>query len=99
MLLLIVAMAWLLKRLNAVPGSASQAIKIIGGLSLGPKEKVVLLEVGNKHILVGSAQGQISPLHVFDEPLALKEGDNNASTTSSPNFVEILSSLKPGDRS
>ncbi len=54
---------WLLKRLTAVRGSAGGALRVIAGISVGPRERVVLLEVEEIWLVVGVAPGQVNALH------------------------------------
>lgn len=56
--------AWLARR---VRGTQIQGglIQIVSGLSLGPKEKVVLLRVGDDEVLVGLSAAGMQPLHVM----------------------------------
>ena len=54
---------WLLKRLSAPRGGAAGALRIIAGAPLGPRERVVLLEVEDTWLVVGVAPGQVSALH------------------------------------
>jgi flagellar protein FliO/FliZ len=55
--------AWLARR---VRGTQIQGglIQIVSGLSLGPKEKVVLLRVGDDQVLVGLSAAGMQALHV-----------------------------------
>jgi flagellar protein FliO/FliZ len=55
--------AWILKRLAPGQVSAGGAIKLIGGIAVGPKERVVVVEVGDTWLVVGVAPGQVSALH------------------------------------
>jgi flagellar protein FliO/FliZ len=64
-LLLIFVGAWLFKRYAQLPTLGKGLIRILGGVSLGPRERVMLLEVENVRLLVGVAQGQIRTLHVL----------------------------------
>ena len=38
-------------------------------MSMGARERIVLVQVGTKQLLLGIAPGQISTLHVLNEPL------------------------------
>ena len=49
--------------LKTVPG----AVSLIGGVPVGSKERVVLLEVNGTRILVGVSPGQVQALHVFGD--------------------------------
>ncbi len=66
---LILGMAWFMRRLGGLPGTGAGALKVLGGVSLGQRERVVLLQAGDKQLLIGVAPGQIRTLHVLDEPI------------------------------
>jgi flagellar protein FliO/FliZ len=42
-------------------------VNVLGGVSLGAREKAVLLTVEGRRLLVGVAPGQVSTLMVLDE--------------------------------
>lgn len=67
----ILVLAWLLKRLRVSQALRSQDIKILSSMAMGTREKIVLVEVENKKILLGFAPGNISSLHVFTD----RDGD------------------------
>ena len=46
---------------------SSSSIRVVGGLSLGGKEKVVLIEAGRVNLLLGVSAAGISKLHQFSE--------------------------------
>jgi len=62
-------LAWLVKRSGKFQVAAGGGLKIIGGLSMGARERVVLLQVGETQLLVGVAPGQVQALHVLEQPL------------------------------
>lgn len=72
----VAATAWLLKRLAPGQVSAGGAIKLIGGIAVGPKERVVVVEVGDTWLVVGVAPGQVTALHNMPRIANLPE--NNA---------------------
>jgi len=41
-------------------------MRIVGGLSLGMREKVILLQVGKKQLILGVTPGRIDALHVLE---------------------------------
>jgi flagellar protein FliO/FliZ len=55
--------AWLLRRFNGgrMFGNAGP-LRIVGGLALGPRERIVLLEIGETWVVVGIVPGQIKTL-------------------------------------
>jgi flagellar protein FliO/FliZ len=66
-LLLILALAWAFKRFgNRLPLAGRGPVQVLGGVSLGTRERAVLLSVGGTRLLVGVAPGQVRTLHVLD---------------------------------
>ncbi len=65
----IAALAWLLRRTQAVGASVSGGLKVLGGVAIGQRERVVLVQVGETQLLIGVAPGSIRTLHELSEPL------------------------------
>lgn len=65
-LILIFGLGWLLRRFGRLPMKGNAMISIIGGVSLGPRERAVLLQVEDTRLLVGVAPGRVQTLHLFD---------------------------------
>jgi len=53
---------WLLKRMVPGVGNKQSIIKIVGGVSVGSRERVVVLAIADRLIVVGVASGQVSSL-------------------------------------
>lgn len=87
-LLLIVALSWLVKRLQHAQISSSKGFLTIASMMLGPKEKVVLLKVGSKYLLLGLGGAQISLLCDFGEQLP-----SGFESTNKTSFAELLKSV------
>ena len=65
---LLAATAWVSKRFRAGSGARGGAIEILTGLSLGNRERVVLLKVGSDQVLVGISPAGLRTLHVIGQP-------------------------------
>ena len=68
---LIFALAWVLKRLQGVRTGGPANLRIHGGLQVGAKEKVLLIEAGGTHLLIGVSASGVSTLHVYPEAPAM----------------------------
>jgi flagellar protein FliO/FliZ len=68
-LCLIVGIAWVLKRTGRFQMAAGRDLRVLGGLSMGTRERVVLLQVGEAQLLVGVTPTSVTPLHVLQKPL------------------------------
>ena len=70
--------AYLLRRLNGGKAFGNTGpLRIVGGLMLSPRERIVLLEVDETWIVVGIVPGQIKTLHTLPKgelPIG-KEGE------------------------
>ena len=66
-LVLILGLAWLVRRFGKLPLAGKGMVNILGGVSLGPRERAVLLQVGETRLLVGVAPGRVQTLHVLQQ--------------------------------
>lgn len=69
----IFATAWLLKRLGAGQLGPGGALKVLGGVAVGPRERLVLVEVGEVWLVVGVAPGQVRAVHTMPRPAELPQ--------------------------
>jgi len=61
-LLLIIGGAWLFKRYGSLPLGGKGMVRVVGGVSVGPRERVVVVEVEQRRLLLGVAPGQVRTL-------------------------------------
>ncbi|MEW5009783.1 MAG: flagellar biosynthetic protein FliO, partial [Cycloclasticus sp.] len=66
-LLLIIAAAWLARRFSGFSAAQAGQLKVLSGVSLGGREKALLIRAGKQHILLGVSPGQVINLHTFAE--------------------------------
>ncbi|MDR3220414.1 MAG: flagellar biosynthetic protein FliO [Candidatus Accumulibacter sp.] len=57
--------AYLLRRLNGKAFGNTGPLRIVGGLMLSTRERIVLLEVGETWVVVGIVPGQIKTLYTL----------------------------------
>lgn len=58
--------AYLLRKFNPGHGFGKMGpMRVVGGLMIGPRERIVLLEVGDVWLVVGLSPGQIRTLHTM----------------------------------
>lgn len=72
-LVIIFISAWLLRRYGRFPGVADGNLKVLGALSVGQRERILLLQVGKEQVLVGVTSSRISRLHQLEEPIEVQE--------------------------
>lgn len=57
------ALAWFARKVSGGKPFGKGGLAIVGGVALGPKERIVLIEVGEEWLVVGLVPGQIRTLH------------------------------------
>lgn len=67
-LVVIALLAWLMRRVGPGQTGAGGAIRVVGGIAVGPKERVVIVEVDETWLLVGVAPGLVNTLHTLPKP-------------------------------
>ena len=75
----VVVVAWILKRINLPQYGAGSLLKVIGGVAVGQRERIVLVEVNDTWLVVGVAPGQVRTLH------SMPKTDLPISQTGAPN--------------
>lgn len=75
--------AWLARRLRDGGAFKTGLIEVVSGISLGGREKVVLLRVGSEEVLVGISPAGMRPLHVLKKRPEPKQFDEYFEATQS----------------
>jgi len=83
---LIIGLAWVFKRMGGLNTAMGKELRVVGGLSMGARERLVLVQVGEKQLLLGVAPGRIQTLYELQKPI-----ENPAqSVDQSGSFAEKL---------
>jgi flagellar protein FliO/FliZ len=102
---MIFALAWLSRRLSGGNLGNAKFMKILAVQPLGTREKIILVDVAGKQMMLGVTPGRIATLHVFDEPVLQvpvtnERGTDNLSARSATEFSRKLQEfLNQGNKS
>ncbi|MBK6334615.1 MAG: flagellar biosynthetic protein FliO [Betaproteobacteria bacterium] len=89
-LALIWGAAWIVRRISPATRTVSSAIKVVATQNVGPRERVVLVEIGSQWLVVGVAPGRVSALHTCPKSVLPADGP-------APNpFGRLLARAKGG---
>lgn len=89
----IVLVAWFLRRMNAAQQGTGKRIKLLGGVPIGQRERIVLVEVQDTWLVIGVGPGQIRTLHTLQK----QESQGTESSALNPlpdsKFARLLSTF------
>jgi len=80
------AFFWLLRRFSPGQRGAQGVVKVVGGVMLGTRERLVVVEVGETWLLLGVGGGQVNTLHTMPRP----EGYASPGGGPLPGFADKL---------
>lgn len=81
----ILLLGWLYSRSRFVGGGAGDIINVVASRALGPKERLLLVEVADQQLLVGMTSTAVQTLHVFEKPISISSTSEDA-----PRFKDRL---------
>jgi len=87
---LIFFLAWLLRRLQSTAVKGGQGIEIVGSRAIGPRDRLLLVQVGKEQILIGHTPGSIEALHVLAEPVHVPESARQATPEFAQRLMELM---------
>lgn len=90
---LIIVCALVLKRFNITQQNSAQ-IKVVANLSLGAKERIVVVQIGEEQLVLGVSPQQISLLKNLETPIESQENKPLALTTNVLSFLQKNSTSK-----
>lgn len=95
-LLVMAAITWALKRIVPGAGGQQSVIKVVGGVSVGTRERVVVVEVAGRWLVVGVAAGQVNAIANLDKATdSLNDSLQNTPAHSETGLQGLTQSLPP----
>lgn len=87
---LLLGTAWAARKVSGGKMFGQGNMRVISGIALGPKERIVLVEVEDQWLVIGIVPGQIRTLHT------LPKGSDIATEAAStpPAFVDWLNTIR-----
>lgn len=86
---LLFATLWLLKKISVPRGAEGSMIRVVSAAAVGPRERVVLVDIGEKRLVLGVAPGQVSLLDTLAVPTETSS-EPQVNTAALPGFAQWL---------
>jgi len=85
---LLVGLAWLLKRFGPKHITGGTKVKLVGALSVGARERILVVEVGEQWIVVGASPGRMNALATMPRQEVDESELAGAQAVPGANFAE-----------
>jgi flagellar protein FliO/FliZ len=89
----IAGLAWLMKKFGQTKLSQQSIAKIVGGVNVGPREKVIVVEVAGRWLVVGVANGSVNPIANLDAPVRIDPLTSFQNQESKSSVTDLESNL------
>ena len=89
-LLLIAATAWVAKRFGVTHGGATSLLRVVSSASVGTRERVVVVEVGESWLVVGVAPGSVNALATLPKGEALPASPRALHASFAANLRQLI---------
>lgn len=87
--------AKILRQVNGVSHNTQGPMKVIAGLSLSSRERLVIVKAGNTQMLLGISNAGMAKLHQFDEDIEMQiNADNQSPGSFKGRFEQVLSGMQ-----
>lgn len=87
------AFAWLMRRFTPGQSGGAGALKVVGGVMVGPRERLVIVEIGDTWLLLGVAAGHVTLVHSVPRPA---DAPDSAGSATSGFSRALQRALRPG---
>ncbi len=87
--------AWIFRRSGGLQALARGPVRIVGGVRVGTRERVLVLEVADTWLVVGVAAGQVNALHTLPRQDAAPQGVPAATPAAFPQWLARFASAAP----
>lgn len=91
----LVGFFWFLRRFSPGQTGAQGVVKVVGGVMLGTRERLVVVEVGDTWLLLGVGGGQVTHLHNMPRPAGYVPPAAGHVSGALPGFADKLKDFLP----
>lgn len=88
-LAVIFSLAWLVRRARGVTLNSNNTLSVLASVSVGQRERAVLIRCGDTQLLLGVAQGQVTRLHTL-APSTTPVSQEKIAPIERPDFKTLL---------
>lgn len=91
---LVFFLAWMVKKMQLVQSSNNGLIKIVSAISVGQRERIALIQVGEEQLLIGLTPGRIEKLHTLKKVIETHAQATPVNASFQQKFQQLLNREK-----
>ncbi len=91
---LIFVLAWLMKKMQLTQFTQNGLIQIVSAISVGHRDRIALIQVGEEQVLIGLTPGRIHTLHTMKSPVDATPAAIGSASAFSDKFKQVLQQEK-----
>lgn len=73
----VLAFAFIYSRTQGLRGGNSDVINVLASKAVGPKERIMLVEVANTQLVIGMTSSNVQTLHIFEQPISIEQHEKS----------------------
>lgn len=85
---------WGMRRLTGLNLNNAEKMRLVGGLSLGMREKILLVQAGRKQLILGVTPGRIQTLLVLEGDDCLSHEEKGEGPAKSGFALKLIEAIK-----
>jgi len=84
---------WFMRKMGALPVNAKDGMKVVAGLTLGMREKIILVQIGEKQLVLAVTPGRVEKLLLLEgeDTLFQQAKEENTDADFSQKLKQIMS--------
>ncbi len=92
---MIVVAGWLTRRMQRRPGAGGRRIRCVESFAVGTRDRLLLLDVDGKRMLIGMGAGGMRALHVYEGAAPADDDRPPFASPAKPAFADMLARFRP----
>lgn len=97
-IVIIIGLSFAVRKFNMFTAGPSRHIRIVGGLALSNKDRLLLVQVGDEQLLISASPGSVRKVHQMRTPID-EDTVVTSKTASAGSFANLLQTVTQRGRS
>lgn len=97
-IVMIICLSFAVRKFNMFTAGPSRHIRIVGGLALSNKDRLLLVQVGDEQLLISSSPGSVRKVHEMRNPIYEDTVVTSSKAGNAGSFANLLQTVTQRSR-